>query len=361
MDESLEFQGGVVQQDKKEIQKAPISVNREQNLLLDDNRLSFLSIGDNNNVPFSEDLDIKQVVKLKDAGEDENLLDPDEPKYIGFDRKFAGFKNKTESHQIIMIRKKLESYYEIPEHNLRAKYLALKELDKACGDYTFLRFTLLKGKKAKTLKKEVNQLREEVGRRLKTLKDQKTKRQKDTQKDHTNSKAAQKKYDSFVKLGNKTGFGLRFLGGVVGTVRFLVENPIRLALKAVTVPFWAINETIRPIVKATGHRPQRHIKFPGLHSPFTYSDRTVRILRRWFGRESRYKALHNNEGRGSKWYDAFLTDYESDKLSNKALYEEEAMLSELESMGGADDEYADEEEREYMENESRPSLAEDDE
>ena len=37
------------------------------------------------------------------------------------------------------------------------------------------------------------------------------------------------------------------------------------------------------------------------------------------------------------------------------------MLSELESRGGADDEYADEEEREYMENESRPSLAEDDE
>ena len=264
--------------------------------------------------------------------------------------------SKSENHQIILIRRKLKSYYEINETNLRGKYLALKELDKACGDYTFLRFTMFRGKKAKRLKKEVTELRKEVNIRLKALKDQKNKKRKDLQRDHTNSKQAQKLYDKYVRLGNKTGFGLRFLGGVIGTVRFLVENPIRLALKAVTVPFWAVNEAARGLVKASGHRPQRHIKYPGLHSPFTYSDRTIRTLRRWFGNDgtstNRYRSLHNNEGRGANWYDAFLTDYQNDKLNNKNLYEEEAQMALLERGIGLDD-YADDEEREYMEEQER--------
>ena len=359
-----------------------MSENLEQSKIIQKNQELQLGINDiKNRDSISVNSDMEKVIKLQDAGNEEDFL-INEPRYIGFDRKYADFVSKNENYQIIQIRKKLKEYFNLQEGNKRARYLALKDIDKACGNYTFLRFTLFKGKKKQKLKEEVNDLRKEVQKELKLLGKQKSNVAKESsqklyktttqyenkdgvviehrkmERQLSTSEVAQKRYDERGKYGGqKVGWAGRFFAGFVGTVRFLVENPIRLGLKAVTVPFWAVNEMIRPIVKATGHSPQRHIKFPGLHSPFTYSDRTIRTMRRWFGKEIGNKSLHNNDGAGSKWYDAFLVDYKRDKLTNKAIYEEEANLAELEADLRSLNANEDFDEEYYMDAEERESLA----
>ncbi len=319
-----------------------------------------------------EQLD-RQSVKAEDfdfveldisAVEKEEKL-PAGPQLIGFDRRFAGFKTKKENHEIILIRIKLKEYYEVPETNPYARYVALKELDKACGSYIFLRFTMFKGKRVKQMKREVEELRHEVQAELKkidkkSLQDAKAIDRNTTSKRTKEDQKLEKDLEKrarLVRVGGNLSMGAKLLAGTVGVARFLVENPVRLALKVVTVPFWAVNEAARGIVKATGHKPQRHLRFPGLYSPSTYSDRTVRTFRRWFhgnnqhydnlGVTNRYRSLHNNDGGGSNWYDAFLTDYHSDKLDNKNLFEEEADYRKMEA-GQYEYEYEDEEEEQMM-------------
>ena len=300
-----------------------------------------------------DDTDGLQIVKLKTEQNNRLILrNVNGPRFIGMDERFATIRTKMDDYKIAKIRSRLKNYHEVKHAGVRSKYLALKDLDKACSDYTFMSFSLFRGKSGARLLEEVRGMRKEIKTELRKVEGGRIAKLSEKKGEKSEDAKLRDKRWAEVRIGGRLNIFARAAAGLVGLTRFVVENPIRLALKAVTLPFWAINEVARGVVKATGHRPHRHIKFPGLHSPSTYYARTIRSFRRWFapssnfgiqmgGKEAYQKSLHNNEGRGSKWYEAFLTDYKHDSMISRSLAEEEEMIAE--SLSGKYDTDYDEE------------------
>ncbi|MBR4515704.1 MAG: hypothetical protein IKO61_12565 [Lachnospiraceae bacterium] len=247
--------------------------------------------------------------------------------YVGLDKKYA-VQQKDDSARMARIRDRLIEYHDILKKENEYKGNAAREfefkalvqealcnINNACDQYLSKRYRKVPGEfikmlalplvgEAKFIKfctrwHEVRMLKKEVAK-------EHVKRFGVKLGENINILGKDRKKKELIYTDNDevwspvySGFWKNAGVGVLAALRFLVENPIRLALKVATVPVWAVNEGIRKIVKWTGHKPQRHIKFPGL---YWYKDYATRILRWGHGKS-------NYDGQGNKWYDMFFVDY----------------------------------------------------
>ena len=235
--------------------------------------------------------------------------------YIGFDRKYAVIQ-KDDSEQMKRIKVKLYEVFNELDKEKEGKKLSEKDKESILAKLTVLKtncdyFLIQKYRRSggivsSSIKyyeyskrwNEVEKLRKRVAAEIRKRKPAEPVRQtiEDEQFEYK-----YKKVGEDLKWYQKLGFGALALG------RFLIENPLRLILKGLTVPVWAVNEGIRKIIIASGGNPQRHIKFPGLYRPGQFYERMV----------NRFTGDSISEGR---WYDRFLTYYEGDK---KIVYVDE--------------------------------------
>ena len=218
-----------------------------------------------------------------------------EPFYVGFDRKYSGEKND-DSARMALIKNRLYDYYETLD-NKGDELKALNRIVKACDGYLLKRIRkvpmmlLMSWKFPKFCARwhEVRMLKKEAKKKIAEL----TKNNVNPSLIYENPGA--------MYVGNLGAL----VGGPIALVRFLVENPIRLVLKVLTVPVWAVNEGIREIVKWRGGIPPRHIKFPGLHWLREYIDRNDT----WLTKNGTTKKVDPHAGMGQHWYDKFFVDY----------------------------------------------------
>ena len=238
-----------------------------------------------------------------------------EPWYVGFDKKYTAVK-ADDSLEMERIKEKLDKVLEEIEKEKQKEPTAdvaakLTDLIKSCDTYTSGRHKKYLGKfyflrpigrlKFHARFREVVALRRRAQKELEARVQKKTKMAPELIVENDNYKSIHGVED----FGGLSSFGIT----VAAILRFMVENPIRLGLKALVLPFWAINEGIRQVVKWTGHRPQRHIRFPRLHTAVDYYDKLVRVFRGRF-RSSEYR---------EHWYDLFFTTYCNDKVNKDIL------------------------------------------
>lgn len=204
--------------------------------------------------------------------------EPEDGVYIQLSKKGAEIQ-AGDSDKMKKIRRYIKDYVQAP--TLQAKQRALEGVIKACNSYTFMKFSLFKGARAKERLNQVKDVRTEAQTALDQVKE------KRKEKGNTVlGKGPEFIYNeaSEVEFNGFTGV----FAHLVGLGRFLVENPIRLALKAVVLPFWAINEAIISSQRKRGVKvPNRHLKFPGLHGFNTYSKRTLSVLKGQFNQDGR--------------------------------------------------------------------------
>ena len=239
-----------------------------------------------------------------------------EPHYVGLEKKYSAQK-EGDSRKMARIRDRLVEYHDLLEKEKAGQNVdvtkALSNLVDACKQYTFCRYRRIPMKflgavtlvglpgfiKFCTRWKEVNALKKKAEAEL-----EKRVAKREEYVENEKNKGIRIKYltgkrykDTYAPIPN----GDAVVGGIVllSLVRFLVENPLRLAYNVVAAPVWAINEGIRKIVKWTGHQPQRHIRFAGLYWLRTYNMRSFHYLK--------YKQTYAY--RGKNWYDRFFTDY----------------------------------------------------
>ena len=251
--------------------------------------------------------DVKRMIKIAKKKKIDRKWN--EPRYIGLDKKYAIERND-DSAKMARIKDRLNEYFEAlnkEKNNEDADVTnALLNLVRACDRYTALRYRkvpmmfgiALTGIGAFKFAKfcarwhEVRMLRKKAKQALDERRANKSIKRKG---DHGG------KYTYIVKRGEsytKDGDADLLMGGFA-LVRFLIENPLRIAYNIVAAPVWLVNEGIRMIVKSTGRKPQRHIRFAGVYWMRTYITRFAHY---------RTKGT-SKDHHGQHWYDRFFTDY----------------------------------------------------
>ena len=220
-----------------------------------------------------------------------------EPRYVGLDKKYSGEK-RDDSARMARIKNRLNDYFAIVENRKKGdEVAALSKIVQSCDNYLHLRYrkvpmmllTAWRFPKFCVRWHEVRMLRKKAKERIAEL-----------TRNNVNPFLIHERLGQ-VYLGHAGAL----VGAPWALVRFLVENPIRLVLKVLTVPVWAANEGIRKIVKWRGGIPPRHIKFPGVYWLREYMNRNDAFLSP-SGTNAR---IDEHAGRGQHWYDRFFVDY----------------------------------------------------
>ena len=230
---------------------------------------------------------------------------PDEPQFIGLEKKYAA-KKENDSPKMQAVRDAIAAYHD-PESYRMTETQALDNLIKACDRYCRGRFRIFKRGDAKKRLEEVMALRERA--------EQKKQAVLSERKDgieHIYNAGNYEFYNTQVNATQGANLGKKIVGGVVAFFNATVGNVFRLV-------------TLQPLWKGKIH----------WRSYSTYYE-TIKFLDRTFGREKKIERVdeqgHVIEGE----YDT-VKQYETstshkDKLKSKTLAAEEAQMKSYEAM-----------------------------
>ncbi len=181
---------------------------------------------------------------VKKKGKTEDI--PAGPKHIAFEERFT-YDRIDDSTDMKDVRRKLRYYYEsLQKGDTNGQVVNLHKLVKECDSYLKGKFSIFKWGRARERLKEVKELKREANKKLAAL---------------------PKNFNGLgnIELIHNTGGYVSNLGAAVVVGRFLIENPIRIALTAIALPFWAVNECIRGVQKAMVKTPNRRLRLPWMH------------------------------------------------------------------------------------------------
>ncbi len=176
------------------------------------------------------------------------------PKHIALDERFS-YDRIDDDTRMLDVRRKLRYYFKsVYEGDKRKQYDNLDRLKKECDAYCKGRFSIFKWGRGKERLNEVKALKREASEKQKTLYDK--------TEGVSNLELIYNSPQGYLTNGQAAI--------VVG--RYIIENPIRLALTAIALPFWAINQTIRGVQKLAGKTPIRRLTLPWMHRFAYYRD-----------------------------------------------------------------------------------------
>lgn len=264
----------------------------------------------NKSTSASLNIEMPKVIKAEEVNQ-QNLRPYDleaGENYIEFSKEGAMFQ-EGDSAKMRKIRNAIKAYYADGSN----KEEALKNIIKACDSYTRFKFTLLKKGRGLERLEQVKELREEANLKLERLNE----KQEQGKYIYTERRAMVETYGySAPKMASSK---------ILGAMRFVIENPIRLILKGLVLPVWAINEGVRGIQKLSGKQMNRHISFPGLHSFKHYHHELYRLFN---GHLNSYEEANG-----------FLTNYKGKYIYDQDILDR--MQADMDMIGedGADYDY----------------------
>lgn len=264
----------------------------------------------NKSTSASLNIEMPKIIKAEEVNQ-QNLRPYDleaGENYIEFSKEGAMFQ-EGDSAKMRKIRNAIKAYYADGSN----KEEALKNIIKACDSYTRFKFTLLKKGRGLERLEQVKELREEANLKLERLNE----KQEQEKYIYTERRAMVETYGySIPKMASSK---------ILGAMRFVIENPIRLILKGLVLPVWAINEGVRGIQKLSGKQMNRHISFPGLHSFKHYQHELYRLFN---GHLNSYEEANG-----------FLTNYKGKYIYDQDILDR--MQADMDMIGedGADYDY----------------------
>lgn len=176
------------------------------------------------------------------------------PKHIALEERFS-YDRTDDGDRMLDVRRKLRYYFKsVHEGSTKEQYDNLTRLKAECDAYCRGRFSIFKWGRGGERLKEVKALKRQADEKQRTL---------------PNVVGASAGVE-YIYNRDRVEY-LTNAGAVVTLGRFLIENPIRLGLTAIALPFWAVNMSIRAIQKRQGKTPIRRLTLPWMHRWGYYS------------------------------------------------------------------------------------------